>query len=143
MNENAERILNACKNQYEANKGQCNMFAIAVAAEFNIVLSGIADDIVDEIQKDEWTKLANGVEAKNKADEGWFVIGGLKAADEIPPKTHGHVVVVLSGALARGQYPTAMWGSLGGPLPSLGRDTINFSWTRLNRDRVIYAGRQI
>jgi len=133
MNKNAAKILKACKNKFGANKGNCNKFAIAVAAEFKIELSGIADNIVDEIQTDPWIKLHDGIEAKNKADEGWFVIGGLKAADTIPginrpPVTHGHVVVIISGPLAKGKYPTAMWGSLGGPLPSPGKNTINFSW---------------
>src|SRR5664279_4261828 len=100
MNEDAAKIANTCKNKFEANKGNCNIFAIAVAAEFDIVLSGIADDIVDEIQAAPWTRLTNGIEAKNKADDGWFVIGGLKVADTVPganraPVTHGHVVVVL------------------------------------------------
>ncbi|MEP6952065.1 MAG: hypothetical protein ABI863_22435 [Ginsengibacter sp.] len=143
MNENAERIINACNNNFEANKGECNRFAIAVAKEFNIVLSGIADNIVDEIQTDEWIKLNDGIDAKNKADKGFFVIGGLKAADEIPPAVHGHIVVVLSGDLAHDKYPTAMWGSLGGPLPSPGKNTINFSWNKTSRDKVIYAARQI
>jgi len=148
MNQIAEEIEIACKNNFEENKGDCNKFAIAVAAEFNILLSGLADNIVDEIQSNGWTRLNDGIEAKNKADEGFFVIGGLKAADTIPavskpPYKHGHVVVVLSGPLAGGKYPTAIWGSLGGPLPSLGKDTVNFAWTKVNRDRIIYSARQI
>jgi len=143
MNDNALKIMDACKKKFEANKWQCNKFAIAVAAELKVQLSGIADDIVDQIQTDSWMILKDGVEAKNKADEGWFVIGGLKAADEIPPNIHGHVVVVLSGSLAHGKYPTAMWGSLGGPLPSAGKDTVNFSWSRMNSDRIIYAAKQV
>ena len=148
MNEDAAKIAATCKNKFDANKGNCNIFAIAVAAEFNIVLSGIADDIVDEIQVSPWTRLANGIEAKNKADDGWFVMGGLKAADTIqgpnrPPAAHGHVVVVLSGPLANDKYPTAMWGSLGGPLPLPGKSTINFSWNKASRDKVIYAAREI
>ena len=143
MNENAEKIAEGCKDKFEANKGDCNLFAIAVASEFNIILSGLADDIVDEIQTGDWVKLSDGIEAKAKADEGLFVIGGLKAADTIPRAVHGHVVVVLSGPLARDKYPTAMWGSLGGPLPLPEKNTINYSWNKTSRDRVIYAAREI
>src|SRR5579862_9412267 len=127
MNQNAEKIVDACNNNFEANKGNCNKFVMAVASEFNITLSGLADDIVDQIQTGEWIKLNDGADAKNKADEGLFVIGGLKAADTIPTAAHGHVVVVLSGPLVQDKYPTAMWGSLAGILPSPGKDTVNYS----------------
>jgi hypothetical protein len=143
MNENAEKIANACESKFAVNKGDCNIFAIAVASDFNITLSGLADDIVDEIQTGEWIKLNDGIEAKAKADEGLFVIAGLKSVDTIPRATHGHLVVVLSGPLARDKYPTAMWGSLAGILPSPGKNTINYSWNKASRDRVIYAARQI
>jgi hypothetical protein len=143
MNENAQKIADACNDKFEANKGDCNIFAIAVASEFNILLTGLADNIVDEIQTGDWIKLNDGIEAKTKADEGLFVIGGLKAADTIPRAAHGHVVVVLSGPLAKDKYPTAMWGSLAGILPSPGKNTINYSWNKASRDRVIYAARQI
>lgn len=143
MNEIAEKIVDACNSNYDANKGNCNKFVMAVASEFNVTLSGLADDIVDQIQTDGWIKLNDGIDAKNKADEGLFVVAGLKAADTIPKAVHGHVVVVLSGPLAQDKYPTAMWGSLAGILPSPGKDTINYSWNRASRDRVIYAARQI
>lgn len=81
----------------------------------------------------DWTVCKNGIEARQKAIEGNFVIGGLKATG------NGHVVVVVSGPLAHRKYPTAYWGSLGG----VGKKntTINWSWNKTDRDLVTYAYR--
>ena len=78
----------------------------------------------------DWWPVENGVEARNWAEAGYLVIGGLKAAG------HGHVVVVTSGPLAHGKYPTAYWGHLG----SVGAKakTINYSWNATVRDKVRY-----
>jgi hypothetical protein len=148
MNDKAQKISDTCKAKFEANKGDCNKFAIAVASQFSIHIAGLADDIVDQIKGDGWTKLVDGVDAKNKADDGWFVIGGLKAADTAPtpPATtvlHGHVVIVTSGPLAKNKYPTALWGSDAGILPQPKKDTVNWAWNKLSVDKVIYSGRQI
>ena len=41
---------------------------------------------MDQIMRGSWTLLIDGVEAKRRADEGWFVIGGFKSRDLIPPE---------------------------------------------------------
>jgi hypothetical protein len=141
MNPTAQRIIEACENVFDDNGEDCNKFAKAVATRFNVTLTGNANAIVDQIQGDGWTSLANGVEAKGKADDGWLVVGGLKGADQNPPKANGHVVIVVSGPLAQAKYPTAYWGQLGGSGDK--NKTVNFAWTLADRDNVIYAARLI
>src|SRR5207245_5250472 len=94
-------------------------FAKAVAAEFGITLTGQANDIVDQIQRQPWQLLKSGYEANNKAGAG-LVMAGLKAAPL------GHVAFVVPGPLASGKYPTAYWGQLGG----VGKQeaTVNLTW---------------
>ena len=80
-----------------------------------------------------WWHLESGSEARDWAEAGYFVIGGLK---DTP---NGHVVVVVAGLLDRGKYPTAYWGKLHG----IGEKakTINYAWNKNDRDKVIYRGR--
>lgn len=126
-----KKIVAACEKHWAANQNDCSGFVKDVAADLGINLSGQANEIVDVIQKSPWTVLKSGAEAKEKAVLGKFVIGGLK---DTP---HGHVVVVVDGPLAHGKYPTAYWGSLGG----IGKKatTINWSWNKTDRDKVIYS----
>ena len=135
----AQDIIDECENQFEAHKSECSGFVIAVANKFGIQLTGQADDIVTQIETAGWTVLSDGVDAKNKADAGLFVIAGLKSGDHNPPRTHGHVVVVVSGDLAYNKYPTGYWGTLGGT----GRKntTINYAWNASDRDNVIYSAK--
>ena len=128
-----QQIINACIAQYEQHIGDCSGFAKAVAAALGVPLEGMANDIVDQIQAAPWTALADGIAAKNQADAGSFVVGGLK------DNPHGHVVVVVQGPLdtAHQKYPTAYWGSLAG---KPGKDqTVNWAWNSTNRDHVVYA----
>jgi hypothetical protein len=126
-----QTIIDRCEAQFAAHTGDCSGFFKAVAGDLGIALTGMADDIVDEIQTAPWTVLPDGVAAKIQADLGFFVVGGLK---DIP---HGHVVVVVAGPLARGKYPTAYWGRLGAT--GMKNTTINFAWNPADRDRVTYA----
>lgn len=98
----------------------------AVASEIGITITGQANDIVDQMNGTGWTLCKDGVDARQKAIDGNFVIGGLKAT------SNGHVVVVVPGPLAHGKYPTAYWGSIGG----VGKKntTINWSWNTTDRD---------
>lgn len=89
-----QKIVDTCEAHFDAHSHDCSGFAKAVASDLGIVMTGMADDIVDEIQTAPWTALADGVAAKAQADLGFFVIGGLK---DTP---HGHVVVVVQGPLA-------------------------------------------
>jgi hypothetical protein len=125
----AEDVISICKSNWEAHKTNCSGFVKAVAEELGIFLFGQANDIVDYIAAD-WWPVENGIEARNWAEAGYLVIGGLQATG------HGHVVVVTCGPLAHGKYPTAYWGRLG----AVGEKakTINFAWNVTDRDKVRY-----
>ncbi len=133
----------ACEACYDAHIGDCSGFARAVAQQLGIVLTGMADDIVDILRADQngWTPLADGSAAAAAAAAGQFVIGGLKGSEQQKPDPHGHVVVVVEGPLARNAYPTAYWGSLGGN-PAKDK-TVNWAWTTDDRDKVSYAAHDI
>lgn len=135
----AAEIIEACEDEWDTNKSDCNHFAKAVATKFGVTLAGQANDITGQIQAGGlWTVLANGPAAKAAADKGKLVIGGLKGSDQTSPVTNGHVVIVVSGDLdASGKYPRAYWGQLGG----VGRknETINYAWRKGDRDKVVYA----
>jgi hypothetical protein len=132
-----EDIIAACKADFAPNANNCSGFVKAVATDFGVALSGVADDIVDEIQAPGWTVLPDGPAAATAATAGKLVIAGLKGADQAKPDPHGHVVVVVDGPLAHGLYPTAYWGSLGGTPGQA--ETINYAWTVADRDKVIYS----
>src|SRR4051812_46627910 len=90
-----QQIIDACEANYTTHIGDCSGFCKAVAHDLGIpTLSGMANDIVDEIQKAPWTVLTDGIAAKAQADAGNLVIGGLK------DNPHGHVVIVVQGPLA-------------------------------------------
>jgi hypothetical protein len=126
-----QQIINTCEAEFNAHDNDCSGFVRAVSRDLGITLTGLANDIVDEIQTAPWTTVPDGVQAKAQADSGFLVIGGLK------DDPHGHVVVVVTGPLAAGKYPTAYWGRLG----SIGKKntTINWAWNKLDRDKVIYG----
>ncbi len=128
-----QQIISACQAEYQNHISDCSGFATAVAHDLGITLTGMANDIVDQIQAAPWTILADGIAAKAQADAGNFVIGGLK------DNPHGHVVVVVQGPIdqTHGKYPTAWWGSLAGK-PG-GPKTVNWAWGEAERDSVIYA----
>jgi len=128
---NAQRIINACEAEFNTYSGDCSGFVRAVASDLGITLTGLANQITDQIQIAPWAVLPDGVQAKAKADQGFFVIGGLK------DNPHGHVVVVVTGPLAANKYPTAYWGRLGG----IGKKntTINWAWNSDDRDNVTYG----
>jgi len=149
LNPNAERILNSCKNLWDANKKDCNAFVKAVAADCVIKLEGQADDIVGAIKTGEWRKEADGPAALKAAEEGRLVIGGMTGADL--GDGHGHVIVVVAKASDNPKYPIAYWGTLsydklsddqktwGGD----GKHGVNYSFDRTHRDKVYYASIEI
>lgn len=145
----AQEIIDSCEANFEANKNDCSAFVKAVAIKFSVNLTGQADSIVDQIRGDGWTQLEHDrVKAKEKADNGWLVIAGLKAVDTVPTPpattvTHGHVVVVVSGELdsSHEKYPTAYWGSSNGGGKK--KETINWAWNTKSRDKVYYAAKQV
>ncbi|MVN22448.1 hypothetical protein GO621_12990 [Mucilaginibacter sp. HMF7410] len=131
--------MQVCEACFNANSNNCSGFAKAVAAAFKVILTGQADDIVNQIQSPVWTQLTGGIEAKDKADHGFLVIAGLKGNEHIPAQSHGHVAVVVSGPLdaVHHQYPMGYWGQLGG----VGQkdQPLTHSWNQESRDKVIYA----
>ena len=142
LSSDAGDIIDECEIQFDQFKSDCSGFVKAVANALSINLTGQADDIVKAIQEDDWVQLGkDGVAAKNKADAGWFVIGGLLSIKNVPPQDHGHVVVVVSGPLAQDKYPTAYWGKLGGVGEK--NKTINWAWNVASRDNVIYSAKKL
>jgi hypothetical protein len=143
INPTAANIIATCEAQWDANKADCNAFVLAVTGALGVGgLTAPADAITNTITTDPaWRVLADGVEAKQAADAGQLVIGGLKSTEHTPPRANGHVVIVVSGGLAQGKYPTGYWGSLGGtPYKNM---TINYAWNAADRDAVHYAARAI
>ena len=136
-----DRITTICEREWPAHQSDCSRFVKAVAAQLGIVLTGLADDIVDQIKNPPWQTLADGPAAKDAAEAGMLVVGGLKGSAEQHPSAHGHVVVVVAGPLCRNAYPTAYWGKLG----SSGRKatTVNWAWRAGDRDHVTYAARRV
>ena len=137
----AQKIIDTCEANFDANADNCSGFVKAVSADLSVTLTGLADDIVTQIQAADWQQLADGIEAKAKADAGWLVVGGLQGGENVPPQSHGHVVIVVSGPLAHDLYPSAYWGKLG----SKGKKntTINWAWNTDSLDKVIYAAVQV
>ena len=141
MEETAQKIIDSCEANFEAHKSDCSGFVKAVATEFTVTLVGQADNIVDQIKGADWTVLTDGIEAKQKADDGWFVVAGMKSGDHIPPQSNGHVAMIVSGGLNQGKYPTGYWGQLGGV--GAKNKTLNWAWNKDSRDSIIYSGRQV
>lgn len=140
-NAKAQRITAVCERVWDVHKSDCSGFAKAVATELGVTLTGQANQIVGDIRSDTWEKLADGVAAKAAADEGKLVIAGLLGSEQQNPSDHGHVVVVVSGELAHGKYPTAYWGKLGDTGKK--NETLNFAWNVADRDKVSYGARAI
>jgi len=126
-----DKVTEACEKHWAAHKDDCSGFVKAVAAELGVTVTGPANDIVDHMGGLPWKPVASGKAARDQADLGYFVLGGLKATG------HGHVVVVVSGPLNRDTYPTAYWGRLGGE--GKRATTVNWSWNSTDRDKVTYA----
>ncbi|MCP4117461.1 MAG: hypothetical protein GY737_19120 [Desulfobacteraceae bacterium] len=124
-----------CEAYWDTYKNDCSGFVKAVASELGIQLTGLANNIVDQILKTPWEIANDGKDANAKALHGNLLIGGLKAIG------HGHVVIVVSGLLAHNKYPSAYWGSIGGVAQK--NKTINWSWNKKDRDKVIYAWRRL
>jgi|GEM_PF-575932 len=140
MNPNAALIIQTCQSDWDAHKDDCSGFAKAVATALGVTITGLADDIYGEIQGPDWTPIPDGPSAKEKADDGWFVLAALTGAQHVPPQSHGHVAVVVSGPLdpTHNQYPTGYWGQLGGV--GMEDTPLNYAWNNASIGSVIYAG---
>ncbi len=132
VNNRMLKVITLCEKYWAKNEKNCSGFVKDVASDLGIAVTGQANDIVDQLTGGaHWKLCKDGIDARQKAIEGKFVVGGLKAMP------NGHVVIVVRGPLAHGKYPTAYWGSLGG----VGKKnaTINWSWNKTDRDLVTYA----
>jgi len=129
--EKSKKIIELCEKYWGKHKNNCSGYVKDIGKELGVNLVGQANDMVEQVQKMPWKTIKSGAEAKLQATLGMFVIAGLR------DKPHGHVVVVVPGPLAHGKYPTAYWGSLGG-VPKK-NTTINWSWSKQDRDNVIYS----
>lgn len=109
----ADRIIEACKDVWSGKKDACNFFVIAVADQLGVTLSGRADDIVDEIRGADWSRLKHGVAARDAAKQGRFIVAGMKSTEFDPPRSEGHVAIVVTGAMnPAGWAPAGYWGSM-------------------------------
>jgi len=132
-------VADACESVWPSYKGDCSGFVRAVCARLDVsiplqdadgiirYLSGIPAGV---------ERLRSGAEAAQRAEAGALVIGGLRGVEHAPPRTRGHVVVVVDGPVAHGSYPTAYWGMLGGTGER--RKTVNYAWREADRDNVSY-----
>ncbi|MCW3110384.1 MAG: hypothetical protein JWQ09_4890 [Segetibacter sp.] len=147
MNENAKKVIEACEANFEEFKSDCSGFVKAVVRSVaNTTLQGTADDIVDFLNHTNgWTVLSDGdgQAAKEKADNGWIVVGGMMNTELTPIRSHGHVVIVVTGDLDPGhkKYPTAFWGMFGGV--GAKNKSLNFSFNRTDRDKVHYYALEV
>lgn len=135
-------IQELCAELLPAWEHDCSGFAKAVAARLKVPLAGDADAIADLLAAGSggWAKLPDGTAAAAAAS-GKLVLAGLRGDQLAKPQQHGHVVVVVPGALNRDAYPTAYWGSLGGT-PGYDK-TINWAWVLADLPKVRYAAHDI
>jgi hypothetical protein len=134
----------ACVANFAAHTKDCSGFVKAVGAQIGVPLAGLANDIVDTIRAGgDWVALADGAAAAAAANNGQFVVAGLRGDEQAKADVHGHVVVVVAGPLdpAHGKYPHGYWGSLGGAPGS--DQTLNFAWNVADRDNVTYAAHDL
>ena len=135
-----EQIRGFCELNWETWKRDCSGFVKAVAQNLGIILPGQANDIVDFLESSSaWENLGTDKsKAMSHATDGYFVVGGLKAAG------HGHLVVVVDSHSSTG-YPLAYWGRLSSNPQVFGKKntTINWSWSQADLPNVrFYAIKQ-
>jgi len=132
INANAQQVIDACSQAYPSNQSACNFFAIAVAKKIGISpdLTGVADDIVDQIRGADWTQLADGPAASAAAAAGKFVIAGMKSTEfSKQPTTEGHVAIVVAGPMNPGGWaPAGYWGSTSPDVAAKGGTGAPISW---------------
>src|SRR4051794_15831262 len=109
----ATQIVAFCEEVWPRDKNDCSAFVRDVGKHLDVSLAGDADAITDHIRH-HCRRLADGVAAKKAADPGKCVVAAQKGSEQNPPVKHGHVCVVVPGALAHDKSPTGYWGRLGG-----------------------------
>jgi len=146
INPNAQLVIDTCKAVWPSKKNACNFFAIEVANRLGITLTGVADDIVDQIKGAGWSQLADGPGASDAAARGKFVIAGMKAADFTSPRTEGHVAIVVAGPMNPGGWaPAGYWGSTDSGVANNGGagNPISLCFRKEDAANIVYACRDI
>ncbi len=136
--EKQQKIVEACKAAYEANKTTCNFFVHAAFFGITgVTLTGNADTLVDQFSSSAGWSAITRIQAIAAVQEGSLVIAGLKGADHSDKRVHGHVGIVVAGTLYSRLYPLVWCG--GGSLGrSEGTKSVGEVWARSDRDNVKY-----
>lgn len=135
---NAMEIFDSCDENWEYHKNNCSGFVKAVAAEFEIILSGNADRIIDQLKTDSnsWDITLDPAEAQELANFDQFVVAGLKADEHSTVRKEGHVAIIVTSSEFDG-YPKGYWGSTS-PGVAKKNTSIRYSWRSPDRDSVQY-----
>ncbi len=137
-----EDLIKSCKDNWDTFKSDCSGFVKAVAAKYNVVFTGKADDILDQLADNtNWQEEVDGVAAAKAASAGKLVIAGLKSDQLDPVDTNGHVVIVVKGELVNGKYPLAYWGKLNGVGDK--NKGVNYAFNKASRDNVNYYSKTL
>jgi hypothetical protein len=142
-------IVTACEQSWEEefiqgtkNSSNCSGFAKAVANRLGVSFPkvGNADELVAYLDANkDWTSLASGKEAADKATTGTLVYAALKSGDHTPARSNGHIAIVISGKLYREKYPLC-WGGSIGSAQSKGEKSTGEIWNNKDRDNVHFYG---
>jgi len=113
-----QQIMDACEAVWEANQSNCSGFVKAVAGQLGVTTFDVgdtADMIVEKLAGAEgWTAAPDLATVEANAAAGQFVVAGMKGSEFTPPRSHGHVVVVVQGDDPNHPgFPMAYWGTLG------------------------------
>ena len=121
------------------NKNNCSGFLKCIANKLGVTMPSAADanGLVDFMKLQQWKVLATGADAAFQASNGMFVVAGLRSDEHSPKRSHGHVGVVVSGAMYRGIYPKCWCGSIGSA-QSQGTKSVGEIWNKKDRDSVVY-----
>lgn len=146
LNPNAQKIVDNCQAVWPGKHDACNFFAIEVASQLGVTLTGTADEIVDQIKGAGWTRLSDGPAARDAATQGKFVLAALKSADFTHPRSEGHVAVVVPGSMnPMGWAPAGYWGSTDDEVAEKGGNgsPISLCYRLEDKDKIVYAARDI
>jgi hypothetical protein len=141
-----QHILDACASCWSGsfiagtiNSDNCSGFVKAVAIKLGVPIPDKnADGIVDYLDNnDDWARDYSGSDAARFAAAGQFIIAGLKSDEHTPPRSQGHVAIVVPGPLYRNIYPLVWCGSTGSA-QSKGTLSVGQVWNTKDRDNVAY-----
>jgi hypothetical protein len=137
MNAFKETIRSTCVAAYETHKNNCSGFVNAVTTALGYPVSGTADNQLAQLTTSpDWEQI-NRTAAITAVIGGSLVVAGLRSSEHNPPRSHGHVVIVVDGNLYRNLYP-AVWGGSIGNAQSNCTKSVGEVWNTLDRDNVQY-----